>query len=96
MPKGSLRGAPSRVLSPEQLAGENGAGAFITPEKTFRLSALDRAALSTDFLTQSSPPRRRKAAARTAWPANRVLAGAVQRAPALAPKPDTFSSALKV
>src|ERR1035437_5539359 len=30
--------------------GDNSAGAFITPEKTFRLAALDRAALATDIL----------------------------------------------
>ncbi len=37
--------------SRKKLAGENRAGAFIGPEKTFRLSALDGVALSTDFLT---------------------------------------------
>jgi putative transposase len=39
-------------------------------------------------LTRSEP------AARTAWPANRELAGAVQCAPASDPKPDRFSTAL--
>jgi hypothetical protein len=33
--------------------------------------------------------------ARTAWPANQELAGAMQRAPASDPKPDRFSTALR-
>ena len=35
------------------------------------------------------------AIARTAWPADQELAGAVQRAPASDPKPDSFSTALR-
>ena len=35
------------------------------------------------------------AIARTAWPANPMLAGAVQRAPASDPKPDSFSATLR-
>src|SRR5208283_2271614 len=33
----------------QELAGDNGAGAFIAPEKTFRLAALDRAPLATEI-----------------------------------------------
>ncbi len=47
-----------------------------------------------EFAVQASN-QRRSAVARTAWPANRMLAGAVQRAPASDPKPDSFSAALK-
>jgi Integrase core domain len=35
------------------------------------------------------------ALSRTAWPADRELTGAVQRAPASEPKPNSFSTALK-
>ena len=38
---------------------------------------------------------RSAAAVRTAWPANQMLAGAGQGAPASDPKPDSFSSAMK-
>jgi putative transposase len=38
--------------------------------------------------------QRSSAIARTAWPAQPELAGALQRAPASSPKPDRFSSAL--
>jgi putative transposase len=39
--------------------------------------------------------QRSSAIARTAWPAEEELAGAVQRAPASNPKPDRFSTALR-
>ena len=53
---------------------------------------------SLDYLTPEEFAAKNQgssAIARTAWPADQELAGAVQRAPASDPKPDSFSTALR-
>jgi putative transposase len=47
-----------------------------------------------EFAAQAANPGS-SALARTAWPADQELAGAMQRAPASDPKPDRFSTALR-
>jgi len=51
--------------------------------------------LPPEEFAAAAQPTKSATAARTAWPANPMPAGAVQRAPAADPQPDSFSSALK-